>query len=75
MSYLDEAVTEISTDAENAAFLHVQETDVVDINTLWDARDYALRYYKKDRGYDGPTHETTEEVDDGWHVMVMEDSA
>lgn len=74
MSYLTDAVTEIGTGAgKGAAFLHVQETDVVEPRTLLDAGEYAERFYKKDRGYNGPLHTVVQEVEDGWQVMVMVD--
>lgn len=74
MSYLTDAVTEISTAAKNAAFLHVQGTDLVDINHSWDAHKIAKRFYRKENGFHGEFHCVAEEVDDGWNVMLMEEA-
>lgn len=73
MSYLTDAVTEIRTAAENAAFLHVAPTEHVNPTNAWDAREYAERFYRQDRGYDGALHTVSEEVEDGFHVMIMEE--
>jgi len=73
MSYLTDAVTKIQTPAQKADLLHVQETESVGILHKYDARDMAKRYYKRDHAYDGPVHIVVDEVDDGWHVMVMEE--
>lgn len=74
MTYLTDAVTEIPTDVENGAFLIVQETDVVDLAGPRDAKDYAERFYKRDRRYNDYLQTVAEEVDDGYSVMVMEDA-
>lgn len=72
-TYLDEALVEIPTDAERAALYVVTETGIVTAN-LYDAHEYAVRRYRRDNRYSGPVHHVTEEVDDGFEVMVMEDS-
>lgn len=73
MTYLDDAVSEIEV-RDSAAFLHVGETDVVDLSGRLDAGKYAERYYTQQSGYDGPFHTVIEELDDGYHAMIMEES-
>ena len=75
MSYLTDAVTEITTDAENGAMYHVGETEHVELVTDLDAAKYAERLYRRENHYDGYVQTVAQEVDDGYNVMVMETSA
>lgn len=72
MSHLTDAVAEVTTAAERAAYLIVSETDVVEVRTKLEARDYAVRYYRQETGYAGPVNTVEEEREGGYAVMVME---
>lgn len=72
MSYLTESVHEIER-KKGAGFYHIQETNVVSLTTCLDAEEYVERVYADKCGYTGPTHVVSSKVEDGYHVMVMEE--
>lgn len=73
MSYLDDAVYEISTGAgEGAAFYEITPTEQVSPTDALAAQRVAERYYRREARYDGPLHSVAQERADGvWAVMVM----
>lgn len=71
MSYLTDAVTELSTAAENATLYHVVSEH--GHGGKMEATDFAETVYRNENRYTGHVYTVSEPVVDGHNVVVIED--